>query len=226
MEREVSHQVWLKIKRGDLTGRCAECGAIKGGKARKDVKTINIPCSVCGTLRPLRESTVYQLKKDNKGTGMCKICANILRRRWQIIRPGMEKNGRLTCSQCNDEWHVTTDFAYRIDRQIERGEIESFVCPDCQIEERRKLKDGIEVDEDDLLAGVLNETTECCGCIVTAAEEGCRCEKFDFCIHQSKCLGVIALKVNWQGFTSDCKGYQMKFLDHFGDPVLEKEVVL
>ena len=58
------------------------------------------------------------------------------------------------------------------------------------------------------------KTMNCCGCTLTVAkgdrvQGSTRCEKFEVCKYSSECLRVL-FKLDWDGFTADCRGFEVK----------------
>ena len=79
-----------------------------------------------------------------------------------------------------------------------------FLCPDCMIEDRKKLGEGRPRYCREILVNY--QEIKSFGCIIKKEIKG-SCEMVDSCIHESECLRLVALK-NWRGWSSDGKGFE------------------
>jgi len=102
-------------------------------------------------------------------------------------------------------------------------------CKGCRVKERIELREGrkrinnageVRIDKDYVPAMSFANLKSKTGCALKRVFDGIsRCAKYETCANKNICM--MEIPTNWAGFTSDCKGYKMKLLDHFGDPVLE-----
>lgn len=140
-----------------------------------------VTCPKCNRARRVKYPEYYRIKTE-KTTGICIDC------RKPVYTEG---DFFITCPDCNKERQVT-----RQNYMCFMNEKISGRCRTCGRKAtivKKKKKTRI---------------IECYGCTLTVTKEG-RCEKFMTCRHCSECLHVI-FKLNWNGFTADCRGFEVK----------------
>ena len=148
-----------------------------------------ITCPKCKKARQVKYQEHYRVKMRGS-TGLCMDC------RKPIYTEG---DFFITCPECNKKRQVT-----RQNYMSFMNESASGRCRSCGIKAaiRKQIKRK------------KTKTIECRGCTLTVARgdrinSSTRCEKFKTCRHRSECLHVL-FKLNWSGFTADCRGFEAK----------------
>ncbi len=178
----------------------------------KGIRLYTYQCPLCFEVNNNTSvASHYEIRRDEKRP-FCKACRGILR-----SGDTKKKTEPKTCETCGKDF-----FTWK--RDVKK-------CKGCRVKERISLRVGREriknagelrIDEDYVPALSYAHLQSKTGCALKRVYNGVsRCKKYETCCNKKICL--MEIPTNWEGFTSDCKGYKIVLLDHYGDPVVDDE---